>query len=84
LQPSLVYSQSASELLEKGIYAEETKGDIEGAISIYQKLVDESKANETLAAQAQFRLGLCLHKKKRVNEAMAAFEKLIRDLPNEK
>ena len=45
LQPTLVYSQSTSELLEKGIYAEETKGDIEGAITIYQKLIDEAKAN---------------------------------------
>lgn len=74
---------SPSQLLEKGIYAEETKGDLEGAITIYQQLVAEAKANQSLAAQAQLRLGKCLQKKNRQPEAMAAFEKLIRDFPNE-
>src|SRR6266511_6438386 len=86
LQPSIARgdSTSPSELLEKGIYAEETKGDLEGAITIYQQLVAEAKTNQSLAAKAQLRLGQCLLKKNRQNEAMAAFEKLIRDFPNEK
>lgn len=37
-----------------------------------------------LAAQAQFRLGECLLKKNRTDEATAAFEKLIADFPGEK
>lgn len=86
LQPPIVRGDPASpsELLEKGIYAEETKGDIEGAITIYQQLVAESKASQSLAAKAQLRLGQCLLKKNRRNEAVAAFEKLIRDFPDEK
>ncbi len=75
---------SSSDLLEKGIYTEETKGDVDGAIAIYQQLVAEAKANQSLAAQAQYRLGLCLLKKKRDSEAASAFEKLIRDFPGEK
>lgn len=77
-------SASPSELLEKGIYAEETKGDLDAAISIYQQLVGEAKAGQSLGAQAQFRLGQCLLKKNRVIDAQSAFEKLIRDFPNEK
>jgi Protein of unknown function (DUF3108)/Tetratricopeptide repeat len=77
-------STSPSELLEKGIYAEETKGDIEGAITIYQQLVADAKANQSLAAKAHLRLGQCLLKKNRQQDAMAAFEKLIHDFPNEK
>ncbi|MGB8167492.1 MAG: DUF3108 domain-containing protein [Chthoniobacteraceae bacterium] len=73
-----------SELLEKGIYTEETKGDVDGAIAIYRQLVTEAKANQSLAAQAQYRLGLCFQKKKRDAEATAAFEKLVRDFPGEK
>jgi hypothetical protein len=86
LQPTVARceSPSPSQLLEKGIYAEETKGDIEGAITIYQQLVTEGKANQTLAAKAQLRLGQCLLKKNRKSEAMAAFENLIRDFPDEK
>src|SRR5690242_9629086 len=32
-----------SELLEKGIYTEETKGDVDAAIAIYQQLISEAK-----------------------------------------
>ena len=85
LPPSAVYSAtSPSELLEKGIYTEETKGDVDAAIAIYQQIVTESKTSQSLAAQAQFRLGQCLLKKNRQIEAVAAFEKLLRDFPNEK
>jgi hypothetical protein len=75
---------SPSELLEKGIYNEETKGDLDSAIAIYQQLVAEVNVNQALAAQAQFRLGKCYLKSNRSAEAMAAFEKLISDFPNEK
>lgn len=75
---------SPSELLEKGIYTEETKGDVDAAIAIYQQLVSEAKANQSLAAQAQYRLALCLTKKNRAIEAKAAFEKVVSDFPGEK
>lgn len=77
-------SPSPSQLLEKGIYAQETKGDLDGAIAIYQQLVEAAKTNQSLAAQAQLRLGQCLLKQNRQTEAMAAFEKLVQDFPNEK
>jgi hypothetical protein len=73
-----------ADVLERAIYAEETKGDLNSAIELYQQLVSDAKATEKLAAQAQFRLGQCLLKLKRSADANAAFEKLIRDYPNEK
>jgi len=73
-----------STLLEKGIYTEETKGDLDSAIKIYQQLVSEVKDSQSLAAQAQFRIAQCYLKKKQSPEATAAFEKLIQDFPNEK
>src|SRR5882757_3136892 len=75
---------SPSELLEKGIYTEETKGDVDSAIAIYQQLVAEAKTGQSLAAQAQLRLGLCYLKKGRTPEANEAFAKLIKDFPDEK
>src|SRR5687767_9854848 len=72
-------SPTLSEMLEKGIYAEETKGDLDGAISIYQELVVQSKASQAFAAQAHLRLGQCLLKKNRTAEAFVAFEKVIRE-----
>ena len=40
----------APELLEKGIYTEETKGDIKGATEIYQQIVDDPRAEALKAA----------------------------------
>jgi hypothetical protein len=74
---------SPSELLEKGIYAQDTKGDIDSAIAIYQQLIAEQDINRSLAAQAQFRLGQCYQKQNRTDDATAAFQKLIHDYPNE-
>lgn len=76
-------STSPSELLEKGIYAQDTKGDIDSAIAIYQQLVAEQDINHSLAAQAQFRLAQCYQKQNRTSDATAAFQKLIQDYPNE-
>jgi Protein of unknown function (DUF3108)/Tetratricopeptide repeat len=72
-----------SELLEKGIYTEETKGDLDVAITIYQQLINEAKTNQSLAAQAQFRLAQCYLKKNRTADATAAFARLVREYPAE-
>jgi tetratricopeptide (TPR) repeat protein len=79
-----VSGASVSELLEKGIYTEETKGDLDGAIQLYQQVVSEGKTEQAIAAQAQYRLGVCNHKKKNYTAATAAFEKLLRDYPEQK
>jgi tetratricopeptide (TPR) repeat protein len=71
-------------LLEQGIYSEETKGDIDAAMQLYQQVIADNKASQTLAAQAQYRLGVCLYKKKNFAEATAAFEKLVKDYPDQK
>ena len=60
-------TESPSELLEKGIYTEETRGDVDSAIAIYQQLVAEQDINHSLAAQAEFRLGQCYLKKGRTS-----------------
>ena len=49
---------SAAELLEKGIYTEETKGELKAASQIYQQIVDDPGADRSLVAQAQLRLWL--------------------------
>src|ERR1700687_2136420 len=77
-------TESPSELLEKGIYNQETKGDLDSAIAIYLQVVSESNNNHQIAAHAQFRLGQCYLKKNQPADATAAFEKLLHDFPNEK
>ena len=80
-QPSL--GQNAAELLEKGIYNEETRGDLDAAIKLYQQALDEAQSNEAFAAQALLRLALCHQKLNRTSEATALLEKLIKEYPNQ-
>src|ERR1035437_10969893 len=75
---------SPSELLEQGIYSEETKGDVDAALKLYQQVITDAKAGQAVAAQAQYRLGICYYKKKNYAEANAAFEKLVKDYPDQK
>jgi hypothetical protein len=77
-------ASSPSDLLEQGIYSEETKGDIDAALKLYQQVVTEAKAGQAVAAQAQYRLGVCYYKKKSYAQSTAAFLKLTRDYPDQK
>src|SRR5688572_29349742 len=79
------YAASAAELLEQGIYTEETKGDLKAATEIYRQIVDDPAAGRALLAQAQLRLGLCQLKLGNKPQAISALERLTRDFPdNEK
>lgn len=70
-------AESVSLLLQKGIFAEETEGNLDAAIKIYQEIVAEAQANRTLIAQAQFRLASCLLKKGQRTEAATAFREIV-------
>lgn len=76
--------QSPADLLQKGIYTQETVGDLDGAIKIYRQIINSASQSRTYAAQAQYRLGLCLLKKGLRAEATKSFEKLVQDYPEEK
>jgi tetratricopeptide (TPR) repeat protein len=79
-----IYAESASVLLEKGIYAEETAGNVDEAMSIYQKIIADEQANRQAAAQAYYRLGKCYQKKGDNNKAIELFQKLIANYPEQK
>jgi hypothetical protein len=72
------------ELLQKAIYTEETVGDLDAAMKLYEQVISEGKSANEAAAQAQFRLALCLEKKGRDAEAQAAFKAVIENFPNSK
>src|SRR5258705_11541523 len=67
---------SAAELLEKGIYTEETKGELQAASEIYRQIVDDPAAARSLVAQAQLRLGPCELKQGNKPRAISALERL--------
>src|SRR5580658_250439 len=80
---SAVRAESPSDTLEQGIYSEETKGDLNGAMQLYQQVITEAKADQASAAQAQYHLGVCYYKKKDFTDANAAFDALVKDYPDQ-
>src|SRR5688572_6056063 len=80
--PTAARGASAAELLEKGIYTEETKGELGAASQIYQQIVDDPRADRSLMAQAQLRLGLCELKQGHKPQAISALERLTQDFPD--
>lgn len=73
-----------ADLLEKAIYAEETKGDLAGAIQLYKEISAAADAERPVAAQALLRLGSCQLKAGRKEEAAATFRKLSKEYPEQK
>lgn len=74
---SSAFSANVSTLLERGIYAEETKGDLDEAISIYQKIIDENTGNSANIAEAYYRLGTCYLKTGDETKAIEMFKELL-------
>lgn len=76
-------TETAAGLLEKGIYTEQTIGDLPAAIEIYNRIVESHEASRPHAAQAQLRLAMCSLKMGNDAEAREALEKLIREFPEQ-
>jgi len=71
-------------LLEKGVFAEETKGDIDAAITIYKQIADDANAKGKYVAQALYRLGACYVRQKKTDEAIVAFRAVVKHFPDQK
>src|SRR5438552_5775328 len=80
--PQMARGTSAAELLEKGIYTEETKGELKAARDIYQQIVEDAGADRGLVAQAQLRLGLCQLKLGNKPQAISALDRLTQEFPD--
>ena len=70
-----------SDLLEQAIFAEESMGDLDRAIGLYQDILSRSEAERSLVAQAQLRLALCHLKKGDEAAAATAFQALVENFP---
>lgn len=78
-------AQTASDLLQKGIHAQEATGDLDVAIAIFRQVVNSSPTNKDLAAQAQYQLVLCMLQKgdrEAASKELAALERNFADMPD--
>jgi Tol biopolymer transport system component len=73
--------QNGYDLFQKALAKERGEGNLEEAISLYKKVVKEA-SDESLAAKAQLRIGIC-YEKLGMKEAQKAFQKVIDNYPGQ-
>ena len=81
--PVWASAQTTSDLLEKAVYAEETAGNLDQAIDLYGQVIAKAKVANGVAAEAQYRLGLCLEKQGKQKEAQEAFQRVVDNYSDE-
>jgi len=70
--------QSAEQLYQAGLYAEEVEGDLQKAIGIYTQVIEKFAGKKEIAADAQLHIGLCYEKLGRT-EAIKAYEQVLKN-----
>ena len=78
----LIQQESAKELFEKALYLEETKGNLEKAIELYERIAMEFPDERATAAKALFHIGVC-YEKLGLEKARKAFQKVVEDYPDQ-
>jgi Tol biopolymer transport system component len=77
--------QNSSEhkvLFEKAKFTMETKGDLKGAIKLFEEIIKKYPDEREYAAKSQLYIGLC-YEKLGLKEAQKAFQKVIDDYPDQ-
>jgi len=77
-------AQNGYDLFQKALAKERGEGNLEEAIALYQKVIDETK-DESLAAKAQLRIGICYEKlgQEKAKLAQEAFQKVLDRYPRQ-
>jgi hypothetical protein len=70
-------------LLQKGLFEEEANHNLAAAIRDYQAAIDGFDQDRQLAATAVFRLGECLRKEGKTNEANVQYARILRDFADQ-
>ncbi|HTD86615.1 MAG TPA: ankyrin repeat domain-containing protein [Candidatus Binatia bacterium] len=68
-----------TDALQKGLFEEEANHNLDGAIKAYQSVIDQTAEQRKLAATAVFRLGECYRKLNKTNEAVAQYQRVVRE-----
>ena len=76
-------AQSAADLLQKGIYAQETAGDLDSAVQIFRQVAGAPSGDKKIAAQAQYQIVLCMLQRGDRPAASRELETLARNFPDQ-
>jgi len=80
--------QNSSEhkvLFEKAKFTMETKGDLKGAIQLFEEIIRKYPKERDYAAKSQLYVGLCYEKlgQEKASQAQKAFEKVVENYPDQ-
>ena len=78
-----VLSQTVDQLYQNGLLKENGEGNLQEAISIYEKIVADESAENSVKAKAQLHIGLCYEKLGKT-EAINAYELVLQNYQNYK
>ena len=76
-------AEDLSQTLQIGLLEEEAHQNLPAAIEAYQKVLKLHENQRQLAATALFRLGECHRKLSQTNDAVAQYERLLREYPDQ-
>lgn len=78
------FAQTAGEFYQKGIYTQQTVGDVDAAIQIYRQVIASAGGQRALAAQAQMQIVSALMQKGDLPRAKREFNRLLRMYADQK
>ena len=78
------FAQTAAQLLQKGIYTQQTAGDVDAAVRIYRQVIASAGSQRGLAAQAQFQIVGALRQKGDLSAASQELRTLVTDYRDQK
>jgi Tol biopolymer transport system component len=83
LAASAPAAESANDLFQQALAKERTEGNLQGAIKLYQRIVDKYAANRKVAAEALLQMAECQQK---LGDAQSrrSLEKLVREFADQK
>ena len=72
--------QTAEDLYQAALHQEQVQGDLQQAITLYQRILSEHPNNRVVAANAQLHIGLC-YETLGLTEAPRAYQRVIDNYP---
>src|SRR6266516_452683 len=70
-------AQSGYDLFQKALVKERAVGDVEEALRLYQRIVNEFSGNHALAAKAELRMGLLYDRLGRKADAQRSYQAVV-------
>lgn len=76
-------AQPIQEAFQKGLFEEEANQNLPAAIKAYESVLDQMELQRRIAATTVFRLGECYRKLNKTNEAVASYQRVLREFPDQ-